>query len=79
MKRLLDTNAYAALKRGHAGAAGSARDAEELFFSIVVVGEILFGFRWPSRIARGARGDAARLPLVGRHLCRALRKRSSNR
>lgn len=45
MKRLLDTNAYAALKRGHEGAAESARGSEELSFSIVVVGELLFGFR----------------------------------
>ena len=52
MKRLLDTNAYAALKRGHADAAESARGAEELVLSIVVVGELLFGFRNCDRHAK---------------------------
>ena len=45
MKRLLDTSAYVALKRGHPAVAKAVRESEELVFSIVVVGELLFGFR----------------------------------
>ncbi len=45
MKRLLDTNAYAALKRGHDGVAALVRDATLIELSMVVVGELLFGFR----------------------------------
>jgi tRNA(fMet)-specific endonuclease VapC len=52
LKRLLDTNAYAALKRGHAGAAESVRGSEELVLSVVVAGELLFGFRNGERYAR---------------------------
>ena len=52
MKRLLDTNVYAALKRGHEAAAASVREAEELVLSIVVASELLFGFRNGDRYAR---------------------------
>ncbi len=45
MKRLLDTNAYVALKRDHDGVAELVRDSTELAFSMIVVGELLFGFR----------------------------------
>lgn len=45
MKRLLDTNAYVALKRAHPAVAEIVRDASELAVSTVVVGELLFGFR----------------------------------
>ena len=45
MKRLLDTNAYSALKRGHAEVARLVRESVELAFSMVVIGELLFGFR----------------------------------
>ncbi len=45
MKRLLDTNAYVALKRGDTRISALVRSADELVFSIVVVGELLFGFR----------------------------------
>ena len=45
MKRLLDTNAYVALKRGDARVAELVRTSTTLMFSIVVVGELLFGFR----------------------------------
>jgi tRNA(fMet)-specific endonuclease VapC len=45
MKRLLDTNAYAALKRDHEDVAALVRDSTELAFSMVVVGELMFGFR----------------------------------
>lgn len=55
MKRLLDTNAYAALKRGHEGVAGLVRQSSELVFSIVVVGELLFGFRNGGRYDRNTK------------------------
>jgi tRNA(fMet)-specific endonuclease VapC len=45
LKRLLDTNAYVALKRGDERIAAVVRSSEELVFSIVVIGELLFGFR----------------------------------
>jgi tRNA(fMet)-specific endonuclease VapC len=49
---MLDTNAYVALKRGDARIAGLVRSAEELVFSVVVVGELLFGFRNGTRYER---------------------------
>lgn len=49
LRRLLDTTAYVALRRGHPGVSRAAREAEELILSIVVVGELLFGFRNGSR------------------------------
>ena len=52
MKRLLDTNAYAALKRGHDGVVQLVRESTELVFSIIVVGELLFGFRNGARFDR---------------------------
>jgi len=55
VKRLLDTNAYAALKRGHEGVAGLVRQSSELVFSIVVVGELLFGFRNGGRYDRNTK------------------------
>jgi tRNA(fMet)-specific endonuclease VapC len=45
MKRLLDTNAYVELLKGNAEVVSLVRGAERLVFSIVVVGELLFGFR----------------------------------
>ena len=55
MRRLLDTNAYVALKRGHAGVADLVRDSTQLVFSMIVLGELLFGFRNGSRYERNAR------------------------
>src|SRR5260221_8903124 len=52
MKRMLDTNAYVALKRGNERIAELVRSAEEIVFSIVVVGELLFGFRNGTRYER---------------------------
>ena len=49
MRLLLDTNAYAALMRGHAGVAGRVRRAEQVLLSAVVAGELIFGFRNGSR------------------------------
>lgn len=49
MKVLLDTNAYTALFRGHEGIVARVRRAEQVLVSIVVAGELLFGFRNGSR------------------------------
>ena len=52
MKRLLDTNAYVELLRGDERVASLARGSEQLVFSVVVVGELLFGFRNGTRYAQ---------------------------
>lgn len=49
MSILLDTNAYVALRRGDSKTAEILRNAERLFVSVVVVGELLHGFRNGSR------------------------------
>jgi len=54
MKRLLDTNAYTALHRGHAGVADIVRTSSGFVFSTVVIGELLFGFRHGNRFAKNA-------------------------
>jgi tRNA(fMet)-specific endonuclease VapC len=48
---LLDTSAYVALARGDRAVAQRVRDAERLIFSVVVVGELLAGFRRSARAA----------------------------
>lgn len=45
MKILLDTNAYSAFLRGHADVVRRVRGAEQVLLSVVVAGELLFGFR----------------------------------
>lgn len=45
MKILLDTNAYVAFKKGQANVVSYIREAEQVVFSAVVMGELLFGFR----------------------------------
>jgi len=52
VKVLLDTNAYTALFRGHEGIASRVRGAEQVLISVVVAGELLFGFRNGSRYER---------------------------
>lgn len=49
MSVLLDTNAYSALIRGHAGVAERVRRSQRVLLSTVVVGELLFGFRSGTR------------------------------
>ncbi|MCY3970999.1 MAG: type II toxin-antitoxin system VapC family toxin [Acidobacteria bacterium] len=46
---LLDTDAYSQLKRGHRQLARIVRSATRIYFSTVVVGELLYGFRHGSR------------------------------
>lgn len=52
MKRLLDTNAYVELLKGDITVADLVRGSESIAFSMVVVGELLFGFRNGSRYDR---------------------------
>lgn len=52
MKRLLDTNAYVELLKGNATVVDLVRSAERIAFSMVVVGELLFGFRNGNRYDR---------------------------
>ena len=55
MRILLDTNAYSALKRGHEGVAALVRRSDEVLFSTVVAGELLYGFRNGPRLAHNRR------------------------
>jgi tRNA(fMet)-specific endonuclease VapC len=52
VRLLLDTSAYSALKRGHPATADLVRRSEEVFFSTVVAGELLYGFRCGNRFER---------------------------
>jgi tRNA(fMet)-specific endonuclease VapC len=52
VKILLDTNAYTAMKRGHREIADRVRNTEQVLLSAVMVGELLFGFRYGSRYQR---------------------------
>jgi len=54
VRLLLDTNAYTALRRGHVEVADLVRNAERLLFSVVVLGELLYGFRSGSRHRKNA-------------------------
>ena len=49
MKLLLDTSAYSALMRGNKEVAHRVRSAEMLYFSSIVAGELLYGFRHGTR------------------------------
>lgn len=49
MKTLLDTNAYSAFHRGHEFVVNQVRRSEKVLLPMVVVGELLFGFRNGSR------------------------------
>lgn len=46
---LLDTDAYSHLRRGHRQLAGLFRASTRIFFSTVVAGELLYGFRHGDR------------------------------
>ena len=72
MRRLLDTNAYVGMKRNHDRTVQLVRDATEILISVVVVGELLFGFRNGNRFDRNAQelndflsdGRVALLPVT---------------
>ncbi|MDE0420016.1 MAG: type II toxin-antitoxin system VapC family toxin [Gammaproteobacteria bacterium] len=55
MKILLDSNAYSLFKRGHPHVAELIRSSREVLVPIVVVGELLYGFRYGSRLEDNAR------------------------
>ena len=55
MRILLDSNAYSHLKRGHPRIAEIVRHSEEILLPLVVIGELLYGFRNGSRLERNVR------------------------
>ena len=55
MKVLLDSSAYSNLKRGHHRIADIVRNSEAVLLPLVVIGELLYGFRNGSRPDRNAR------------------------
>ena len=55
MRALLDSNAYSNLKRGHHRIVEIVRNSEEVLLPLVVIGELLYGFRNGSRPDRNAR------------------------
>ena len=55
MRVLLDSNAYSRLARGHPAVADLVRHSQEVVLSTVVVGELLYGYRYGSRTARNIR------------------------
>lgn len=52
---LLDTSAYTALRKGHPGVAGKVRGARKVLFSLIVLGELEYGFRHGSRYRENRR------------------------
>lgn len=63
---LLDTDAYSHLRRGHRQLAGLFRSSTRIFFSTVVAGELLYGFRRGDRFEQNVEqlGSFLRSPLV---------------
>ena len=55
MRILLDSSAYSHLKRGHRQVTELVRASEEVLLSLVVIGELLYGFRNGSRLERNVR------------------------
>jgi tRNA(fMet)-specific endonuclease VapC len=51
VRLLLDTNAWSAMRTGDERVASAIRDSEELLLSVVVIGELLQGFRLGTREA----------------------------
>lgn len=52
MRILLDSNAYSLLMRGNEQVAELVRRAEEVLFSAIVVGELMYGFRHGTHFER---------------------------
>ena len=67
MRLFLDTNAYSALVRGHRDVSTRVREAKRVNLSVVVVGELLAGFRGGSKESWNRRvlDDFLRHPQVG--------------
>lgn len=51
---LLDTSAYVGFKRGHGELLETIAAAEKIYFSTIVLGEILFGFRHGSKFKKNS-------------------------
>lgn len=49
MKILLDTNAYTAMAKSHPATIERIRNAEKIYLSVIVIGELEYGFRYGSR------------------------------
>jgi tRNA(fMet)-specific endonuclease VapC len=60
IRLLLDTSAYAAFMRGHDGTMTAVREADELYVSAIIVGEMLAGFLSGSRTVKN-RAELTRL------------------
>ena len=56
MKALLDSNAYSGYARGREDIRQIVGDAEEILLSVVVLGELLSGFRQGSQLDRNIEG-----------------------
>ena len=55
MKRMLDTNAYVAFKRGDERILKLIQTSESLLLPLVVIGELMFGFHDGHRFERNLR------------------------
>ena len=55
MRVALDSNVYSLLFRGHPLVAEIVRRSQEVVMSAVVIGELLYGYRYGSRMARNLR------------------------
>lgn len=55
MRILLDSSAYTQLARGHHTVADLVRRSHEVVLSAIVVGELLYGYRYGSRTALNVR------------------------
>jgi len=55
MRILLDTNAYTAMRRDHAGVIKLVRSSSRVLVSSVVAGELLYGFRRGKRFQQNRR------------------------
>ncbi|MDE0448904.1 MAG: type II toxin-antitoxin system VapC family toxin [Spirochaetaceae bacterium] len=55
MRVALDSNVYSLMFRGHPLVAEIVRRSQEVVMSAVVIGELLYGYRYGSRMARNLR------------------------
>lgn len=63
MRLLLDTNVYSAMRRGNPVVTELIRRSERIVISVVVVGELMFGFRHGTRRRQNQRALDAFLAL----------------
>lgn len=55
MRILIDTNAYVRLRQGHRSTMEAVREAERMYLSCIVAGELLFGFHHGARFEENHR------------------------